>query len=118
MSKNVKSIGMQLGVGGRIAIPKEFRKALGIVQGERVVMMLNEEEHELHVFTVGEGVRRAQEWASTFIPEDASLVDELIAQRRAAAGAESAGDRFGGLQLAKLLLDEANSYRQSAIRRG
>lgn len=88
LSNDVKSVGMPLGVGGRIAIPKEFRKALRMVQGERVVLVLDVGARELRVLTVREGVRRAQATALQHNPEGRSMVDELIAERRAEAARE------------------------------
>jgi AbrB family looped-hinge helix DNA binding protein len=71
---------------GRILIPREFRKALGIKTGEYVVLQL--EDGELRVYTMNEAVRRSAAQLDKYIPQGRSLVDELIAERRAAAQLE------------------------------
>lgn len=72
--------------GGRIIIPGEFRKALDMRQGEYVVLQLQGEE--IRLYTMREAIRRSQERLSEYIPDDRSLVDELIAERRSEAARE------------------------------
>ena len=71
---------------GRIVIPADFRKELGIEPGDEVIMRL--ENGEIHVTTVEEAVRRAQQLLRQFIPPGRMLSDELIAERRAEAARE------------------------------
>ena len=73
---------------GRLLIPARFRKALEMKKAEFIVMELDPDERELHVFTMRESIRRAQESVRTYVPEGVSLVDELIAERRAEAARE------------------------------
>src|SRR2546423_1453609 len=73
----------RVGEGGRIVIPAEFRKALGLSIGDAIVIRLDGEE--LRIFTPAEGVRKAQEIIGKHVPQGVSLVDELIAERRAEA---------------------------------
>lgn len=70
----------KLGEGGRLVIPAEYRKALGVEAGDEVVLML--EEGSLRVLTPREGIRRAQQLVRSYIPTGQRLVDELIADRR------------------------------------
>jgi bifunctional DNA-binding transcriptional regulator/antitoxin component of YhaV-PrlF toxin-antitoxin module len=70
----------KLGEGGRLVIPAEYRKALGVEVGDEVVLML--EEGSLRILTPQEGVRRAQELVRSYIPNGQRLADELIADRR------------------------------------
>jgi bifunctional DNA-binding transcriptional regulator/antitoxin component of YhaV-PrlF toxin-antitoxin module len=70
----------KLGEGGRLVIPAEYRKALGVEVGDEVVLML--EEGSLRVLTPREGIRRAQELVRSYIPSGQRLADELIAERR------------------------------------
>lgn len=71
---------------GRIVIPADFRKELGIEPGDEVIMRL--ENGEIHVTTVEQAVRRAQQLLRQFIPPGRMLSDELIAERRAEAARE------------------------------
>jgi AbrB family looped-hinge helix DNA binding protein len=66
--------------GGRIVIPAEYRQALGIQIGDEVILELDGEE--LCLFTVEQGIKRAQELVSRYVYPERSLADELIAERR------------------------------------
>lgn len=67
--------------GGRIIIPMEMRKKLGIEIGESVDLAL-EDDGQLRILTRKQALRRAQELVRKYVPEGVSLVDELIAERR------------------------------------
>ena len=71
---------------GRVLIPAEFRKALGIEPGKPVI--LRAEHGELRILTFPEAVRRVQERVASYVPEGVSLSDELIADRRREAEQE------------------------------
>jgi AbrB family looped-hinge helix DNA binding protein len=71
----------RIGVGGRLVIPAEIRRALGMEEGEPVVMRV--EDGELRIWTISEGIRRVQERVAQYITPGQSMVDELIAERRA-----------------------------------
>jgi antitoxin PrlF len=66
--------------GGRIVIPAEYRQALGLQIGDEVILQL--EEEELCIFSIDQAIKRAQELVSRYIPQERSLADELIAERR------------------------------------
>jgi len=70
----------KLGDGGRIVIPAEYREAMGLHVGDEVILRL--EGKELHIFTLKQAIRRAQELVNRYIPQERSLADELIAERR------------------------------------
>ena len=72
--------------GGRIVIPVEMRKHLGIEVGEKVNLSL--EDNSIRILTQKESIRKAQELVRKFVPEGVSLVDELIADRRREAANE------------------------------
>lgn len=76
----------KLAEGGRIVIPAEYRKALGLKVGDEVILRLA--EGELRVLTPRQAILRAQQLVRRYVPEGHSLVDELIAERRAEAGRE------------------------------
>jgi AbrB family looped-hinge helix DNA binding protein len=68
---------------GRVVIPAAFRKALGIKIGDEVVLRM--EDDELRITTLKRRVERAQRLVRKHVKPGASLVDELIAERRKAA---------------------------------
>jgi AbrB family looped-hinge helix DNA binding protein len=72
--------------GGRVVIPAEYRKQLGLRPGDNVILQLD--DGEIRLYTVREAIRRAQEMVRRYVPEGVSLVDELIAERRAEAARE------------------------------
>ena len=80
---------VELGAGGRLVIPAPMRTALGMKEGDKLLVRL--EGNELRIYTYQEAMRRAQELVRSFVPADVSLVDELIADRRAEA-ARDLGD--------------------------
>ena len=72
--------------GGRIVIPVEFRRALGLGIGDRVVLRL--EDGEVRLFTIDHAIQRAQQMVRRYIPEGRSLAEELMRERRAGAERE------------------------------
>lgn len=72
--------------GGRIVIPAADRKALGLNVGDEVILRLD--DGELRLFTRLQAIWRAQELMRRYLPDDRSLVDELIAERCAEAAHE------------------------------
>jgi AbrB family looped-hinge helix DNA binding protein len=78
--------GVNIGPGGRIVIPAEIRAALKVGEGDRLVLAVVGDE--LVVTPLWLSIERVQKWVRTFVPEGVSLVDELIADRRAEAAKE------------------------------
>ncbi|MFM2099904.1 MAG: hypothetical protein RLZZ366_1443 [Pseudomonadota bacterium] len=74
--------------GGKMAIPADVRKALGIKDGDRVTLDI--EDGRLTVKTQAQLIKEIQAYFKSFVPEGVSLVDELIAERRAEAAREQA----------------------------
>ncbi len=70
----------KLAEGGRIVIPAEYRQAMGLQVGDEVILQLDGEE--LRIFTISQAIKRAQELVRRFIPQNRSLADELIAERK------------------------------------
>jgi AbrB family looped-hinge helix DNA binding protein len=68
---------------GRVVIPASFRKALGINVGDEVLLRI--EDDELRITTQQRRIRRAQRRARRYLKPGTSLVEELLAERRAAA---------------------------------
>jgi bifunctional DNA-binding transcriptional regulator/antitoxin component of YhaV-PrlF toxin-antitoxin module len=71
---------------GRVIIPAEALAELGIKASGRVSATVVEGEVVLD--TLDAAIKRAQAYYRQFIPEGVSLVDELIAERRAEATRE------------------------------
>lgn len=65
--------------GGRIGLPASFRGALGIEDGDTLVVTL--EDGDIRLLTMDGAVRRAQAMVRRFVPEGGGLVDLLIEDR-------------------------------------
>jgi bifunctional DNA-binding transcriptional regulator/antitoxin component of YhaV-PrlF toxin-antitoxin module len=72
---------------GRVVLPAELRRELGITPD--VPMIAYIEDGRLVLETRMHALRRAQTYVTSRVPADVSLVDDLIAERRAAAAKES-----------------------------
>ena len=70
----------KLGEGGRVVIPADYRKALGVDVGDELVLVL--EKGSVRVSTPREAIRRAQAVVRSYVPEGKRLSDELIKERR------------------------------------
>ncbi len=77
---------VRLGSNGRLVIPAEYRKALGVGEGDELVVRF--EDGELRLSTRKTALRRAQERVRRYVPEGVSLADELIQERREEAAKE------------------------------
>lgn len=73
--------------GGRIILPAAIRDTLNVQVGDDV--LLSVDNGELRVIPQAEAIRRAQALVAQYIPPSVSLADELIAERRADAAAET-----------------------------
>ena len=77
---------VELGAGGRLVIPAPMRAGLGMKVGDRLTVRL--EGNQVSVYTYEEGIRRAQEMISGYLPDNA--VDEFLRWKRAEAAKEEA----------------------------
>lgn len=75
-----------MGQGGRLVIPTEYRRKLGLEPGDEVLMHLDDEG--LHLFTPAQAVARAQALVRRYVPRERSLSNELISERREEAALE------------------------------
>ena len=75
-----------VGPDGRIVIPVQYRRTLQIEPGDEVRLKI--ENGELRVIGKRAAIEQAQALVRKFVPEGISLVDELIAERRAEAAKE------------------------------
>src|SRR5688500_12190799 len=74
------------GAGGRLGIPAEVRREVGMEEAEPVVRRV--EHGELRVWTSDEAIRRVQERAKPYISPGRLASDELSAERRAEGARE------------------------------
>jgi AbrB family looped-hinge helix DNA binding protein len=77
---------LRIAPGGRVVIPAEFRKALGVQIGDDMVIELADGELRLRSFDAA--LKRVREIVRKYVPEDVSLADELIRERREEAARE------------------------------
>lgn len=77
---------VKIGEGGRIVIPSEFRKALGIDIGDELVLHM--ENGKLILMTRSQAIEYVQEQMAKFSTGDRLLSEELIADRKEEAGNE------------------------------
>jgi AbrB family looped-hinge helix DNA binding protein len=72
--------------GGKLVIPAQFRREMGIVAGDTVVVEMA--GGELHVRSLSSAIKKAQAIVREFIPDSVNLADELISDRRKEADRE------------------------------
>ena len=77
---------VRIAPGGRVVIPAEFRKALGVDIGDDMVIELADGELRLRSFDAA--LKRVQEIVRKYVPEGVSLADELVRERREEAARE------------------------------
>ena len=70
----------KIGEGGRVVIPAQCRKTLGLEIGDEVILLL--EDGELRLLTTQQIIERAQAIVRRYVPKGRSLSDELIKDRR------------------------------------
>ncbi len=66
--------------GGRIQVPAEVRRILGMADGDPIIMEVVDDE--LRIRSYSASIRRIQAMLREFVPAGVSLSDELIADRR------------------------------------
>jgi AbrB family looped-hinge helix DNA binding protein len=84
--RNSKAQRTTLDSGGRVVIPAEFRRALGMNPGDTVLIRVV--DGEVRIYTFEQMTRHIQEWGAALAPPDRVLSEELIAERRAEAARE------------------------------
>ncbi len=82
----MQEIKTKLGQSGRIVIPTEYRRRLGLKSGDEIIMRMD--DRGLHLYTPAQAVARAQALVRRYVPEGRSLSDELISERREEASRE------------------------------
>lgn len=69
-----------LDANGRVVVPAPFRRALGLEEGDEVILRLG--EGEIRITTPRQALRRAQELVRRRVPRTRSLAAELVRERR------------------------------------
>lgn len=82
----MNGISTKIADGGRLVIPAEYRRKLGLETGDEVIIRI--ENGELRILTRAEAVKRAQAVVKQHVKKGRSLVDELSDERRAEASRE------------------------------
>ena len=77
---------VRLDSAGRVVIPAELRRRWHLDKGD--TLLLVEEPSGVRMQTMKQVVQESQAYFRQFIPAGVSLVDELIAERRAEAARE------------------------------
>ncbi len=80
---------IQLGAQGRVVIPAALRKALHLQQGDRLIAR---KVGDSLVLERREAIEKRLADRFRHIPQEVSLADELIAERRAEAVREERGE--------------------------
>ena len=81
-----EDVRVRISENGRLVIPSSFRKALKISCGGEVLLQLDEDG--IRITTTALRIARAQRIVRKYIKPGVSLVDELLAERRAEARKE------------------------------
>ena len=77
---------LKVNENGRVVIPVEFRRALGVDAGDEVILTWKDDE--IRITTHRRRIERAQRRARQYVKPGVSLSDELVAERREAAKRE------------------------------
>jgi bifunctional DNA-binding transcriptional regulator/antitoxin component of YhaV-PrlF toxin-antitoxin module len=81
-------VSLPVKAAGRVLLPAELRATLGVREGDDLVGELR--DGELRLMSRATALRRAQSLVRQHVPAGTSLVDEMLAERRAEAVREEA----------------------------
>ena len=76
--------------GGKVAVPAELRRQLGLKAGD--ILVFERDGNGMTLRSFDAVVADVQDWARRFAPARGLASDELIADRRAEAAHEAAAD--------------------------
>jgi AbrB family looped-hinge helix DNA binding protein len=82
----MKDVSVKLGEGGRVVIPAEFRKALGVEVGDELILHM--ENGTIVLFTRKQAIFYVQEQMAKYSVTGRQLSEEIIAERRKEAELE------------------------------
>lgn len=81
LSSEAARVSLEVKDGGRILLPADIRAALGVRAGD--TLRGEVVDGQLRLMSRATAIRKAQEMVRRHLPEGTSLVDQLIADRRA-----------------------------------
>lgn len=78
----MRSFKVNVSPSGRVSLPAEFRRTLGLEKGGTVVMALD--DGDIRIRTVKESIRRAQAMTRELLAKSGKTltVDDFLAERR------------------------------------
>jgi AbrB family looped-hinge helix DNA binding protein len=79
----MRQVQTRLGDNGRVVIPAEFRRSMGLKAGDPLIIRLDEDG--LRIESRRAAVRAAQRMVRERIPKDERLTERLFRMRRAEA---------------------------------
>lgn len=83
---DMNGVTTKIAEGGRLVIPSQYRRALGLETGDEVIVRAV--DGELRILTRAEAVKRAQALVRRRVKKGRSLVAELSKERRSEAANE------------------------------
>lgn len=75
-----------MGKNGRLVIPAAYRRRMGVSAGDKLILRC--EDGSLKIMTPRQAVRFAQSLVRQYVPEERSLAEELIGERKKESGNE------------------------------
>jgi AbrB family looped-hinge helix DNA binding protein len=76
----MEDVTVKVGEGGRVVIPADCRKAMGIEIGDEIVLHM--EQGKIVLFTRKQAIQYVQEQLAKYTTNGRQLVDEIITERR------------------------------------
>lgn len=83
----IEAFTLEVKENGRIFLPVAFRQSMGVQSGDRLIARVTE-KGKAELVTAGHAVASARGMFAYLAPEGASMVDELIQERREEAARE------------------------------
>ena len=87
-SEQLQQTIVSLNASGRILIPASLRQSLNLSEGDKFVIQADDDAN-IRLMQLHDQIEEAEGLFADFAPEHGSVADELIAERRAEAAAES-----------------------------
>jgi AbrB family looped-hinge helix DNA binding protein len=86
-NQTVRQIRARVAEAGRVVIPAELRKELGIEEGQDIVFA--RDGNSIRIIPLREAIREVQDYFASLAPPDVLLSEEVIAERRQEAAKEA-----------------------------
>lgn len=77
----VRRVRALIGPGGRVVVPAEYWRTLGVGEGDTITLELADEDG-IRIISGRSALKRAQALVQKYVGRTVSLVDDLIAERR------------------------------------